>query len=60
VLPKREAQWFHDGLDEIARVHAEQGDAQAMVVGQRRIELSSGSRSWSGGEGMAGSEPGRG
>ena len=44
----REWQWLHDALNEIARVRAEQGDAQAfrlmqaqaMVVGQRRIELS--------------------
>jgi hypothetical protein len=44
----REWQWLHDTLNEIARVRAEQGDAeafrrmqaQAMVVGQRRIELS--------------------
>ena len=40
--------WLHDALNEIARVRAEQGDAQAfrlmqaqaMRVGQRRIELS--------------------
>ena len=44
----REWRWLHDALNEIARVRAEQGDAQAfglmqaqaMVVGQRRIELS--------------------
>jgi hypothetical protein len=44
----REWQWLHETLNEIARVRAEQGDAeafrrmqaQAMVVGQRRIELS--------------------
>jgi len=44
----REWQWLHDTLNEIARVRAEQGEAeafrrmqaQAMVVGQRRIELS--------------------
>ena len=44
----REWQWLHDTLNEIARVRAEHGDAeafrrmqaQAMVVGQRRIELS--------------------
>ena len=44
----REWQWLHDTLNEIARVRAERGDAeafrrmqaQAMVVGQRRIELS--------------------
>ena len=43
----REWQWLHDGLNTIARVKAEQGDAaafrlmqaQAMVVGQRRVEL---------------------
>ena len=44
----REWQWLVEALNEIARVRAEQGDAQAfrlmqaqaMVVGQRRIELS--------------------
>jgi hypothetical protein len=44
----REWEWLHDALNAIARVRAEQGDAaafrlmqaQAMVVGQRRIELS--------------------
>jgi hypothetical protein len=44
----REWQWLHDTLNEIARVRAEHGDAeafrrmqaQAMVVGQRRIDLS--------------------
>jgi hypothetical protein len=44
----REWQWLHDTLNEIARVHAALGDAeafrrmqaQAMVVGQRRIEFS--------------------
>jgi hypothetical protein len=44
----REWQWLHDTLNEIARVRAEHGDAeafrrmqaQAMVVGRRRIELS--------------------
>jgi hypothetical protein len=44
----REWQWLHETLNEIARVRAEHGDAeafrrvqaQAMVVGQRRIELS--------------------
>jgi hypothetical protein len=44
----REWRWLHDALNEIARVRAEQGDAQAfrlmqaqaMVVGERRIELS--------------------
>jgi hypothetical protein len=43
----REWQWLYDTLNEIARVRAEHGDAeafrhmqvQAMVVGQRRIEL---------------------
>jgi hypothetical protein len=43
----REWQWLHDALNEVARARAEQGDAaafrlmqqQAMVVGQRRIEL---------------------
>jgi hypothetical protein len=43
----REWQWLHDALNEIARARAEKGDAaafrllqqQAMVVGQRRIEL---------------------
>jgi len=44
----REWRWLHDALNEIARVRTEQGDAQAfrlmqaqaMVVVQRRIELS--------------------
>lgn len=44
----REWQWLHDTLNEIARVRAERGEAeafrrmqtQAIVVGQRRIELS--------------------
>ena len=44
----QEWRWLHDALNEIARVRAEQGDAQAfrlmqaqaMAVGQRRIELS--------------------
>jgi hypothetical protein len=44
----REWQWLHETLNEIARVRAEHGDAeafrrmqaQAMVVGQRRIDLS--------------------
>jgi hypothetical protein len=44
----REWRWLHEALNAIARVRAEQGDAQAfrlmqaqaMVVGQRRIELS--------------------
>jgi hypothetical protein len=44
----REWQWLHDTLNKVARVRAEQGDAQAfrllqaqaMAVGQRRIELS--------------------
>ena len=44
----REWHWLHDALNVIARVRAEQGDAQAfrlmqaqaLMVGQRRIELS--------------------
>lgn len=44
----REWQWLHDALNTIARVRAENGDAaafqlmqaQAMRVGQRRVELS--------------------
>jgi hypothetical protein len=44
----REWQWLHDALNAVARVRAENGDAaafrlmqaQAMRVGQRRIELS--------------------
>jgi hypothetical protein len=44
----REWQWLHDALNAVARARAEQGDAaafrlmqaQAMVVGQRRLELS--------------------
>jgi hypothetical protein len=44
----REWRWLHDALNEIARVLAEHGDAhafrlmqaQAMAVGQRRVELS--------------------
>ena len=44
----REWRWLHEALNEIARVRAGQGDAQvfrlmqaqAMAVGQRRIELS--------------------
>ena len=44
----REWDWLHDTLNKVARVRAEQGDAhafrllqaQAMAVGQRRIELS--------------------
>ena len=44
----REWQWLHDALNTVARVRAEHGDAaafrlmqaQAMRVGQRRIELS--------------------
>lgn len=44
----REWQWLHDALNAVARVRAENGDAaafrlmqaQAMTVGQRRIELS--------------------
>jgi hypothetical protein len=43
----REWQWLHDALNEVARTRAEKGDAaafrlmqqQAMIVGQRRIEL---------------------
>jgi hypothetical protein len=43
----REWQWLNDALNEVARVRAERGDAaafrlmqqQAMIVGQRRIEL---------------------
>ena len=43
----REWQWLHDALNEIARARAEQGEVaafrlmqhQAMIVGQRRIEL---------------------
>jgi hypothetical protein len=44
----REWEWLHDTLNKVARVRVEQGDAaafrlmqaQAMVVGQRRLELS--------------------
>lgn len=44
---EREWQWLHDALNVVARARAEQGDAaafrlmqaQAMVVGQRRVEL---------------------
>jgi len=44
----REWQWLHDALNAVARARAEHGDvhafrlmqAQAMVVGQRRITLS--------------------
>jgi hypothetical protein len=44
----REWQWLHDTLNAMARVRAENGDAaafrlmqaQAMRIGQRRIELS--------------------
>ena len=44
---EREWQWLHDALNEVARVRADQGDAQAfrlmqhqaMAVGQRRVEL---------------------
>ena len=44
----REWQWLHDALNTVARARAENGDAaafrlmqaQAMRVGQRRIELS--------------------
>lgn len=43
----REWQWLHDALNAVARARAEQGDAaafrlmqaQAMAVGQRRVEL---------------------
>jgi hypothetical protein len=43
----REWQWLHETLNEVARVRAEDGDAeafrlmqaQAMRVGQRRIEI---------------------
>ena len=45
---EREWQWLHDALNTVARARAENGDAQAfrlmqaqaMAVGQRRIELS--------------------
>lgn len=44
---EREWQWLQDALNEVARVRAEHGDAQAfrlmqaqaMRVGQRRVEL---------------------
>lgn len=44
----REWQWLHDALNTVARARAEDGDAaafqlmqaQAMRVGQRRVELS--------------------
>jgi hypothetical protein len=44
----REWQWLHDALNTVARARAEYGDAaafqlmqaQAMRVGQRRVELS--------------------
>jgi hypothetical protein len=44
----REWRWLHDALNEVARVRTENGDAeafrlmqaQAMRVGQRRIDLS--------------------
>lgn len=44
----REWQWLHDTLNEVARMRAENGNAeafrlmqaQAMRVGQRRIDLS--------------------
>jgi hypothetical protein len=44
---EREWQWLHDALNAVARVRAENGDAQAfrlmqaqaMRVGQRRVEL---------------------
>jgi hypothetical protein len=43
----REWQWLHDALNAVAQARAEQGDApafrlmqaQAMFVGQRRVEL---------------------
>ena len=43
----REWRWLHDALNAVARARAEQGEAaafrlmqqQAMVVGQRRVEL---------------------
>jgi hypothetical protein len=43
----RQWQWLHDALNQVARARAEQGDAaafrlmqaQAMAVGQRRVEL---------------------
>ena len=45
---EREWQWLHDALNTVARARAENGDAQAfrlmqaqaIAVGQRRIELS--------------------
>ena len=45
---QREWEWLHDALNSIARVRAENGDplafrlmqAQAMAVGQRRVEIS--------------------
>ena len=45
---EREWQWLHETLNEIARVRAENGDAaafrlmqaQAMVIGQRRVDIS--------------------
>ena len=44
---EREWQWLHDTLNEVARVRAEHGDAQAfrlmqqqaLRVGQRRVQL---------------------
>lgn len=44
----REWQWLHDALNAVARARAEHGDAtafqlmqaQAMRIGQRRVELS--------------------
>ena len=52
----REWQWLHDALNTIARVRAENGDAaafqlmqaQAMRVGQRRVELSLQIAQWEG------------
>ena len=47
ALATREWQWLHDALNTVARARAEQGSAtafqlmqaQAMRVGQRRVEL---------------------
>ena len=47
VEVEREWEWLHDALNKVARVRAEQGDAQAfrlmqqqaMAMGIRRIEL---------------------
>jgi hypothetical protein len=51
---EREWRWLNDTLNEIARVRAEHGDAQAfrlmehqaMRVGQRRVDLRSRWRNW--------------